>query len=615
MSIRWPRPSFRSHRSALALVAALAVVGLAQACGDDPAPRRDAGAARPLRLEAIGEQVVIAPGGSRDLVFRLLDDRDAPVPERAVVFTIVDDPAIPGDDAKGATLSSDRGTTTAQGTVRLSVFAGLDSTLFHVRATSPGARSAEAVVIVGNGTHASVEVVPVIEGLASEAITTVRLHRYDGEPCSKYAAQLTAPPAPAKNKGEIRTVPAETPVLLPTLSRANSHALLAIGLDATESVRVGGCLDLPGETLLFQEVMRVLLPLRPLLPSATGEYRATSLLQIRPLPRGAVQVGDAWQELTECPLDPARLWLDCTVDALSTGPADPLDCRPGEDEGPLGARLQALRGPLTPGTNRCRDRESAGREALDAQVAALFPSPRPTLLAELAAIGAEAGQLLTTVRLASTLRIALAPLADAYLMEHGLESAAFALGDASITVRFAELGLAPVLRATSIPVQSRPGGLEIARHGFAARLGISARVAFVRGSLLRRGAPPETGAFASHLVGFATRGTLSGCAALDDALCSLVDAPGGCLAQACEAGLTGLTQKLEAGFATLDGEAMDLILEGTAPVVDRTGDRNADALGWVRPGISAPGLWTGELRTRAGASPLSGFWTADRTRP
>src|SRR5688572_526350 len=63
----------------------------------------------PLRLVATPASVSIQPSQSKEVVFRLLNDKGHAVPSRTIQFSIVDDPGKPGDDAAGATLSSDRG--------------------------------------------------------------------------------------------------------------------------------------------------------------------------------------------------------------------------------------------------------------------------------------------------------------------------------------------------------------------------------------------------------------------------------------------------------------------------------------------------------------------------
>src|SRR5687767_10042303 len=84
--------------------------------GDPPAPPP---VEPPLHLVAVPDRVGIQPSQSKLVTFLLRDDRNQVVPGRTIQFSIVDDPGKPGDEAGGATLSSDRGVTDAEGRVIL----------------------------------------------------------------------------------------------------------------------------------------------------------------------------------------------------------------------------------------------------------------------------------------------------------------------------------------------------------------------------------------------------------------------------------------------------------------------------------------------------------------
>jgi hypothetical protein len=205
---------------------------------------------------------------------------------------------------------------------------------------------------------------------------------------------------------------------------------------------------------------------------------------------------------------------------------------------------------------------------------------------------------------------------DRLSLEHTLDLVELSPRRQVIAVALGDLGL-PGLWARHVPATVRRGEIEIARHGFTARLGSAARVAFGRGVLgpLGGGSLPE--ALPGVLVAKASyvRGgeTLTGCAALDALLCAEAGEARGCLAQACAAGLAGLGRLLDAGFVVLDGEGQDLFLEGTVAPLDVDQDRRPDALGRIAPGPAAqPGLWSGELRARSGTTKLTAIWAADR---
>jgi hypothetical protein len=86
---------------------------------------------------------------------------------------------------------------------------------------------------------------------------------------------------------------------------------------------------------------------------------------------------------------------------------------------------------------------------------------------------------------------------------------------------------------------------------------------------------------------------------------------------ACLSGLQALIQRLDASFSALDGRDLDFFLSGSAPIVDRDGDGQADALGSKAPSSSSPspglGLWSATFKSRTGTTDVLGCpWTADR---
>lgn len=608
------RRASMNARSAAPLTALLFVC-VSGCGGDDPPAPLTPG--RPLRLLAEPESVAIQPSQSKDVVFRLVTESDVPVPGRVIQFSIVDDPATPAYDSGGATLSFDRGVTGAEGTVSLQIIAGPQATMFRVRASAPRAPEVEVVVLVTTATHAPVELVPALVDPPEPGreVTTVRLYLLDDGAC----AQVDYDQLPSGTLFA-RTIPSDSTALFSTVDTGKRHQVVAVGLDGGGVARAGGCVDLPGALLLVDVPLRLVIPMHLFRLGVEGRFEVTSRLPLRPTLKSASVAAEAWRELGLCPLDPARLWLDCTIDALQTSEADPSDCRPAADEGTLGALLTARRGvPLAmPGQGACRDGvDGSGRDSLDHLAARLFPVPLPRLADELPALATEVSRLLETVDLRSTLTILPASIPGEYQLEHRLLAVAFPLG---APIELLELG-APALEARFVPAMTLPeAGLGIGTHGFTLRLGSVARLAFGRSSLVARGAPPgaavDLGVFVGALFAAAARddgGTsLSGCGALDALLCADAGSPRGCLATACTEGLAALRRRLDAGFVAMDGDDLDFVLGGTVPLVDADGDRRADALG-------APsgdeGLWSGEVRGRGGSSLLTGTWTAVKSGP
>jgi hypothetical protein len=253
-----------------------------------------------------------------------------------------------------------------------------------------------------------------------------------------------------------------------------------------------------------------------------------------------------------------------------------------------------------------------GRPSHDALATELFPAPRSPLLEALPSLGAEATQLLEALELRSTLTIAPSSTRDQYLLDHRLVSATFPGAARPASIDLVTLG-APALVARFVPAIARQTDLEVGTHGFTLRLGSAARLAFGTSSLVTRGGPRDVGAFVAALFTLASRndgGTiLTGCPALDALLCADLGEPRGCLLAACSDGLAALRKRLDAGFEAMDGDDLDFVLGGTAPVVDADGDGQADVLGGLG---GVPGLWPGELRGRAGPNLLTGTWAAIR---
>jgi hypothetical protein len=459
-------------------------------------------------------------------------------------------------------------------------------------------------------------VVPSVETDPGEQnlVSAVRLHFLTGSACAM-VSRLN----PGPSTFPVRTMPPDTPALYSSVSAEDQHAIVGQGLDQAGVVQVDGCVDLPGRVVLAQETVRVVLPLRPLRASPAGSYRATSFFQFRQTPKAVEALGATWKELATCPSEPGRLWLDCTVDALGPATADdPHDCRPSTaDEAAFDGRLAARRGlPLALAGSRCRgETDGAGRPSLEKQMEQLFVRAG-TAVAPLPAIAREADNLLKgSFKIHSSLVVTRTSEPNRYQIDHRLDALELTPMAEPVAVDLLALAL-PGRTARFVNATAEGSLLQIAEHGFSVRLGTGARIAFEKGSLSRRGFPASIGGFVTAVFGAAShqdRGmTFNGCFALAALVCPLMSEPEGCLAPACLTGLTALGRRLEAAFAAVDGDELDLVLEGAAPIVDRDGDRRAEALGLLLTGNEAPGVWTGQVRPRGERAPLTGAWTADR---
>jgi hypothetical protein len=607
-----PPPSRHRARHA----AALLLASLTAACGS--APETPLPATTPRTLTALPETIWVQPGDMGTLPFQLRGPSNAPLPGADVTFTIVDNPDTPGADAQGATLAAASATTDADGMCQARVTAGMP-TVFLVRATSADA-TAEATIVVAAGVVGSVDVAPFFPSPAGDhsaaLATTIEILFFDNSACHDIP-----PRAPPQSTRRMRSVSASDAVVRYLfVSTAVSHAILGRAVDARGVVLALGCTDLPGSALVAGAAVQIALPLVDTGPDPVGTFSATSVLDVAPPLAAAATLAATWRDLTDCPLDPAQRWLDCTTDALGpTSDVDPLDCVPATapgGDGPLGDALGALRGTPLPGPDgkptACRgSRTSLGAVSADATVQGLFGSPLPSALVHLEAAGDDAAHLFDQVKLRSTLDLRAGATPSDVSLTHTLTELTFALPGASVDVALLPLGL-PALSTQALGT-IEGGLLTIAEHGFTVRLGTAGRVAFGTLGLARRGLPPDAPGLVVALAALAHSddGSLTGCAAVDAALCPQVGRPAGCLVAACASGLGALATQLDTAFESADGEGLDLYLAGRAPLLDTHGDGRADRLGDLQVPSQA-GTWTVDLRPRDGRRTIAARWEAIR---
>jgi len=555
-----------------------------------------------LTATATVQPIELSPNAQVTLTF-ILTDGGHPAAGQTVSFTTIGSSAT---GTQGASVAEPSGVTAADGSVSVIVRAGLAD--FRVEAQI-GAAKADVTIIVATGPTGSVLVAPFLAPSSSPLPpdATIDILFY---PTSCTDLDLDAPPPAVR--GTVTLNGLGTAARFDVVSTMGISA--AIGRASSGGVLVAsGCVDIPGSSLLANETVEVALPLTDWSPDPIGSYTVTSTMNFAPPLAAAAALAAPWADLSDCPLDPVQLWLDCTVDALSpVTSADPLDCVPSTasgGEGALGDAIAALRGvPLADGTGKptvCRSaRDAAGNESLDALVLGLFGSPTPAQLVALPAIAADAASILDGFQLVSQLTVAAGGTAGSYAVTHLLTEAQFGR-DSQVAVRLGSLGLPTLQAFTSATVSDDV--LVIGSHGFTLRLGTAARAAFGPLALAPRGLPTDLPSFVSALFSLAQTpgGTATGCAALDSVVCSAAARPAGCLLSACLTGLGALAGKLDGAFATADGTGLDLSLSGTAPLIEKSGGGLADSLGSSSTGSSAAATWSVNLRTSLGSARLT----------
>ena len=597
-------------------------------------PLSDGGPTSGLSLSASPGSLVIRPSGSGHIQFVVRDGQNLPVAGAMVDFFIVSD--TPDGGAAGAQLSTERGLTDGNGTVELEIIVGNlasdnSPAAFVLRASCLGSAPVQADILVTTNAY-SVEILPVPNGdlLGAEPVASTRLFFYDNTTCAVLDLNnLNAAPNRPRTP---HSVAVGLPWAFSGVAGQGDSAVVGLGMDSANIARIGGCVDVLGASLLESQAIQATLFMDHLFPVPLGSYQAVSSFEFAAPLSATVAIQSAWQQWTRCPLDPARLWLDCTIDALvSDSVTDPNDCIPVPGaEGMLGDVIFARRGttvaPLkgtVVGTTdtACHDRtDSAGRTSLEVTVDALFNPSRARLTStKLGALPSEIETILDSVRLDSGLTVTEAGTTNSYFISHGLTGLTFPDAPVPNSFKTSALGL-PVTTASWILATLKRDQITIPEHGFTLRLGTSARYAFEASSLMPRGAQ-NASALVNFVFGLAQlndRGTvLTGCAALDAAVCDGVNQPRSCVMSACQVGLDALASRLAGAFGALDGDGLDFFLSGLAPVVDLNGDGQVDALGIAGAagavgGGPGPGLWSAEIRGSAGSSVTYGSWSASR---
>ena len=477
---------------AFCLVAAIAATGCQRVT---PSPLPDAAGASGLTLSAEPDSLVIRPGSSGRIKFLLSDGQGLPVPNYPLAFAVLDDGS--GDGTTGAQLSSTQGLTDGNGSAVVEVIVGSLSSdnrpiSFFITATCPGSAGAQAQAYITVTTNAySVEILPVpaVDLLGSTSIMSTKLLFYDDTTCGELdLTNLNAAPTRPRSTPQ-HPVAANSTWVFSGVAASGSDAVVGLGLDSNAFIQIGGCVDIPGSSLIESENIRATLFMDRLFPVPLGIFQAKSDFKLVPAPSGLTTIQSAWGQWTRCPLDPARLWLDCTLDALSTNAAtDPLDCIPVPGaEGALGDLLSSRRGavvaPVGGSSTSASDTPCHGptvgtgnNPSLGAVVAALFSGTNGQLQgAKLGVLPDEIVSLLDAVHIDSQMTIT-ASGADinSYTIKHDLLDVTFPDALVSVAFNVPTLGL-PVSSVSGILATLKAGQLSIPSHGFTLRLGTTAR--------------------------------------------------------------------------------------------------------------------------------------------
>ncbi len=594
-------------------LAACLLAGLLVACGNNGAGNGAGGV--DLVIVASPAALVVAPGAQGSVEFTLQDATGRPQAGRSLRLALLlaeppDAGAAP--TSGGASLVTTQGTTDARGRFVASFRAGTEGE-FRLRATNTRSQSQTVTVKVAAAATGKAEAVALLDPGIVAASLEMRL--FPDLACDQLRANTPALDDPAL----AQKLQVSARWTLPLLAVQQSYGLITLALDQQGALAGYGCVNIDGRTLLQSTPVVFTVPVGRPSPSLASRYLLASELVFSPdLAPGAGTAIEAWGRLAGCPHDPAQLWLDCTLDALgpTNNPDDPLDCRPAPDEGALGQLMAARLGTLAKGSNCRGDKDVGGQPSLDARVHDLFPASGSPIVAALPSLAAEVAGMFRRIRLSSTLEFVFTGRPRTWQAFHAVTSVGFPVGDAFHSVNLLDRP-GRFSRFVVATLDETGQRIDLASHGFGVRLGHVARAAFSARALQLRGFPGDETAFVNVLYRSATLAQpavdpLTGCAALDERVCSDLGQAPGCLLAACELGVQSLAAVLRKGFDELDGEDLDVFLRGGANLADRQADGTISSLGSLLANRVGPGLWTGELRSLAGVTGLTGLWVGTR---
>jgi hypothetical protein len=540
-------------------------------CGSPPVAPPDGGA--PLALDIVAPlpaQIPLHYGMSTALQLRYHTDDTAAQAVRGapVHFSIFGDPA-------GSTLSADVATTDVNGLAQVTLTAGQAEAAFRIAATAVNAP--EADFDVGVSKLGFVEIDASLAWSNALPAGSLRALLYDTLGCASLPPSPTVP-APfvrAQAKSDAQTASFQ---FLALLSR--DYAVVGRAEDANGKLIGYGCVDLPAALAPPGSISMVPVPLAPTLASPLGGYALTTMLQ--PATALTQPVLTPWQQFGDCAYGAAQMLLDA-IDATEKQAAPSI-----------ATAIEAHRdAPLATG---CRP---VSTTSLDEQLQGLLMAPPMAPTNALPYIADDLEQIVANLTVKSQLTIAAAS-PSTFSAEHVLQTATIMDGPKAKTYELAPFGL-PIIDVKNIPVTYDGATLGIGKHGFTigfAPLWGQALSDMSITSRLPSLGTPAVHALVAACVAVATRpGNKTGCAAVEDLLCSAIGSPPGCSLQAaCSSGIDTVAAGLNAGFAPL--RAIDLAWSGTAMPMDTTGMLLVDTLGsgaWTSTALTA-GSFTG-LRT------------------
>lgn len=484
----------------------------------------------PLALDVLdppGAQIGVHYGKSIDLRVRYHTDDAAarPISGQPVRFSIFGDPA-------GSTLSRDRAVTDSSGVATVTLTGGQAEASFRVAANAVNAPEADFDVSVSKLDFVELDVT--LSWTLPSSPAALRALLYDDRACAQLPPSPTMP-APFRALSQSNTSSASLR-FLNLLSK--SYAVVGRAETASGKLLGYGCVDVGAELVPPGSVSTLPVPLAQVFPSPAGTYALTSNLM--PMPSLGAALIAPWSIFGDCVYGAAQLLLDGMGITSHRDPPNPDGCRPLSTTS-LDYQLQQM---------------------LTAQ-----PSAPARLLGK---IVDDLGAVTSSCVLSSQLVVTAIGNGN-WTGQHTLASISFSTGGMPKSYDLVALGM-PVIAVKNIALADDGTNLAIGSHGFTLGWTTLWKQAFVDQSLAVRvpgiGSPPIR-ALVAAVVAAAMRNGKSGCAAVEDLVCSVLG--GTCNYQAaCASAIDSVAASLDGPFAPASG--IDLVMMGSAQAVDNVGD-------------------------------------------
>jgi hypothetical protein len=528
------------------------------ACGEVGMPPVDAPAAT-LVLASPESPIGLSYGEQATLLLRY---RQRGQPQAGVTLRLATD-----GTAGGATLSTASVVTNDRGEASALLTSGASEAAFHVVVSAPLA--SDLVIDVAVSRYAFGSMAVDVDGTAYTGTTAVRAGLFTDVDC----AQL--PPTP-KLLGALRSLtrPERRSLLVFNTLLRRSYSVIGRAEDSAGHLLAYGCVEVSEQLLSAGVLVPVTVPMRPIYPDPVGSYSLRSELQ---LPPAAIA---PWSTLA-CATGLGQTLVDALVAALAAPERD------------LATRITSARGAID--ARGCRIVTSADP---DQSVQTLLGGN--PMGSTMSAVAADTASILSAAVLASRLDVRGAT-AGGFVADHTVGSITLSTAATPVTYPLSDVYLPSVRDLLLVQDEF---DLTVPAHGLSVQLPRLWRRAQQDLVLAPRRLTMTPSQLWQQAVMAARQGTMTGCDAIEAAICASIAAPcKGPVATACMLAVGAVSGKLTTSLDDASAP-IDLRYATTLTVEDPNGTLQARALG--------NGQLTATLELRAGPTAVSGPVTGMR---